>query len=404
MDEWSANMNSKQRILAALTRAELDRLPIVPHGYGEPFLRRHFDTSLGGRDLGRTPAFNPNLDLVEAQLAAHHRFGFDPIVWMTFRGASCEWGTWADDWVIHKWDNALGGTWAIRSKLLGTNGKNSRYEYVIESPKGALKTTIAHEPGHTRWILENLIKEESDIELLQFRPEPGQLGFVRAVDAQLQTIGERGVGIVHVPGVWHQACDLRGVNQLSFDLYDRPEWVERFFGILRDYLVEFIRVLSGSNLEVLILNESSLGLGVSPRTFRSFILQHDKILVETAKESGLLTIYHNCGRSGALLEGMADTGAHAVETLAPQQAGGDVDLADAKRRIGSLTCLRGGMATTVLEKGDREAITVEVRRCLRAAAGGGGYILGPVNPIYEASFENLEYFAHEGTRLSHDYL
>jgi uroporphyrinogen-III decarboxylase len=393
-------MDSKQRILAALRRAELDRLPVVPHGYAEPFLRRYFDPSFGGDDPGQAPAYNPNLNLVEAQLAAHGRFGFDPIIWMTFREPPCEWASWADDWVIHKWENVPCDSWVIHEQLLAESGGNRKFEYLVETPEGELKCVIEHEPGHTRWILANPIKEENDINLLRFRPEPGRLDFVRAVNAQLQTIGKQGVGIVHVPGVWHQACDLRGIHQLSYDLYDRTEWVERFFGLLRDYLLEFIKVLSTSNLEVLILNESHLGLGVSPRMFHRFIYQHDKMLIEAAKENGLITIYHNCGRSDALLEGMADTGAHAVETLAPRVVGGDVDLADAKRRIGSLVCLRGGMDTTVIEKGDRGAITAEVKRCLQAAARGGGYILGPVSPIYEAPFENLEHFADVAIKMS----
>jgi uroporphyrinogen decarboxylase len=397
-------MNSKQRVLAALRRAELDRLPVVPHGYSEPFLRRYFDPTSGEDGPSQIPVYNPNLNLVEAQLAAHKRFGFDPIVWMTFKPTPCEWATWADDWVIHKWVNSPSEDWLIHETLLKVSGINSKAEIVIETPKGELKCVLEREPGHTCWILENPIKEENDINLLLYRPEPKKLDFLNAVNAQLHTIGNLGVGVIHVPGVWHQACDLRGIHQLSYDIYDRPEWVERFFGLLRDYLVEFIKVLSGTDLEVLILNESHLGLGVSPGLFQKYIFQHDKNLIETAKERGLITIYHNCGRSNALLEGMVCTGAHAIETLAPRSVGGDVNLTEAKRRIGSLACLRGGMDTTVIEEGDRRAISEEVKRCLQSAATGGGYILGPVGPIYAAPFENLEHFAQEAIKMSPDYM
>ena len=112
------------------------------------------------------------------QLTAHKRFGFDPLIWMTLKPAPTEWGTWADDWVIHKWDGITCNSWCIRENLLGNNGNNKRYQYIIETPKGELTCQIENEPGHTRWIFDNLIKNEKDIDLLLFRPEPSQLSFV----------------------------------------------------------------------------------------------------------------------------------------------------------------------------------------------------------------------------------
>ena len=252
--------------------------------------------------------------------------------------------------------------------------------------------------------LDNPLKNENDIDLLPFRPDPSQLPIVESVNSQLDMISDDGIGIVHVPGVWHQACDLRGINQLIFDIYDRPEWVDKLFGILRDYLAEFIRVLSTSKLEVLILNKSNLGVGVSPSIFNKHIFPADQVLIDTAKRNGLTTIFHNCGKSHSLLEGMSDTGTDAVETLAPRTVGGDVELSDAKHKIGHKVCLHGGMDTGVIEKGTPEQIYKEVKRCLEAAAKGGGYILGPVNPIYEAPFENLEYFAGVAKQISSNYL
>ena len=43
-----------------------------------------------------------------------------------------------------------------------------------------------------------------------------------------------------------------------------------------------------------------------------------------------------------LLERIADMGPDAMETLTPPGMGGDVDLAEAKRRVGERVCLVGG--------------------------------------------------------------
>ena len=145
-------------------------------------------------------------------------------------------------------------------------------------------------------------------------------------------------------------------------------------------------------------------MGISPTIFMKHIFSVDQALIQTAKDYGLTTIFHNCGKSHSLLESMSDTGTDAIETLAPRIVGGDVELPDAKHKIGHKVCLRGGMDTTVLEKGTYDQILMEVKRCLEGAAKGGGYILGPVNPIYEAPFENLEHFTRITKEISTDYI
>jgi uroporphyrinogen-III decarboxylase len=397
-------MRSKQRILAALLHENLDCIPVVPHGYSELFLRRYFDPEYDQASQNRTPIYNPNLNLVTAQLDAHKRFGFDPIIWMTLRPPPCDWGTWADDWVLHDWQESASKTWIVSKQLIESDGENMTYRYIIETPQYPLHCAIRIEPGHTRWILENLIKNEEDINLLINRPNPSQLSIIQSVNQQLEFIREEGVGIIHIPGVWHQACDLRGIEKLLYDIYDRPKWVSKFFELLCDYLVEVVKVLSKSKLEVLILNESHLGLGISPSTFERFVFQNDRRIIDAASSKGLLTIFHNCGRSNALLEGMARTGASAIETLAPQIIGGDVELSNAKRRVGRTVCLRGGMDTNVLENGILNEIDEEIDRCLRAGANGGNYILGPASPIQDAPFENLEYFAAQVKKISPKFL
>ena len=69
--------------------------------------------------------------------------------------------------------------------------------------------------------------------------------------------------------------------------------------------------------------------------------------------------FHTCGRATLLLEDIADTGPDAVETLTFNRSSGDVDLADAKRRIGDRVCLFGGFNEHILHEGDADDVRAE---------------------------------------------
>ena len=73
-----------------------------------------------------------------------------------------------------------------------------------------------------------------------------------------------------------------------------------------------------------------------------------------------------------------------METLTSDRSSGDVDLADAKRRIGNRVCLFGGFNEHLLHEADAAAVREEVARCLDAAMEGGGYVLRSTGQIFDA--------------------
>ena len=97
-----------------------------------------------------------------------------------------------------------------------------------------------------------------------------------------------------------------------------------------------------------------------------------------------------------ILEMIADMGPDAMETFTPRDMGADVDLAEAKRRIGERVCMIGGFDQFHFFTGcTPEQTRAEVRRCFEAAGGGGGYILAPSDHFFEADLKLLEAFVDE---------
>jgi len=73
---------------------------------------------------------------------------------------------------------------------------------------------------------------------------------------------------------------------------------------------------------------------------------------------------------------------------------GDVDLAEAKRLIGDRVCLMGNVDVIwVVQKGTLEQVREAVREAIRAAAPGGGFILGNSSSfVPQTPRENIEAF------------
>ena len=84
----------------------------------------------------------------------------------------------------------------------------------------------------------------------------------------------------------------------------------------------------------------------------------------------------------------------AMETFTPPGMGADVDLAEAKRRIGDRVCMIGGFDQgKYFQKATPKEVRAEVRRCFEAAGEGGGYILCPSDHFFDAEPELLTAFA-----------
>lgn len=127
-----------------------------------------------------------------------------------------------------------------------------------------------------------------------------------------------------------------------------------------------------------ILISSALAGGhfISPQQYREFVLPYEKMLIEGIKAKYNLPVYtHTCGKIGDRLELMAETGTNGIDTLDPPPLG-NVELAEAKMRVGSRLFLKGNIdPVNVVLNGTRQKVFEEAKKCLQAAKEGGGYIL-----------------------------
>ncbi len=134
----------------------------------------------------------------------------------------------------------------------------------------------------------------------------------------------------------------------------------------------------------------------SPRTFEELFGDSLRRVTETAHAQGMKIIIHSCGNTYKLLDWFADCGFDGVHPLEPTAG---MELAEVKEMIGGRMSLVGNIDVShILVEGSREEVFDTVRRAIRDAGGGGGYILAPNHSHLTVSVERLRWLveaAHE---------
>jgi hypothetical protein len=289
----------------------------------------------------------------------------------------------------------------IPEEITGQEWPTKRFRFI--TPRGEL-AMVLQSNEHTAWVTEHLIKQKKDIDLIgEFVTAPKC--DVQAVNREARAFGERGLVRSHIccfdvfgqPGTWQDAACLVGIERLILDAHDDPAWVHELLRILQRRKLVYASSLSGAAFDLIELGGGDASSTViSPRLFDEFVAPYDEPIIAAAHEAGQRIVYHTCGGMMAFLERVATMKPDAMETFTPRGMGGDTDLAEAKRRIGSRVCMIGGLDQFHFFTGCTPGETRrEVRRCFKAAGEGGGFILSPSDHFFEADLQLLQAFADE---------
>ena len=322
-------MNVVERTQTAITGEGLpDRVPI--HAWlGLQFIRTFVPRHQSIRDLFQLWIDDPVGTLVKYQ----EDLGLDPVITTYSRhiGEHEMWSRmlfpYAED-SRERWDETIlevdrTATSRTLSVNIRTPAGDGQYIYQIE--------------GYVSWLVEHLIKDERDLELLAYRPDPKHLD-LRIFNDMITKVGDRAFWLHHPTGPWHEAVELRGFVPLSYDIYDRPKFVHRLMRIVTDRLIKLYRRLSETDIHAISMNETWVGAGISADIYREFIYPYEVECVAAAHDAGLLVSYHNCGKGSEFLEDMIATGPDAFETITASRNRGDFDLLDVKRRLQNRVC------------------------------------------------------------------
>jgi len=378
-------MTSKERLLTAIEGKIPDRLPATTHHVMDYFLK----TYMNGIS---TQEFFDHYDL-------------DPITWIiAYKPDPSKNDYYESDQDVGFLESrrVLSDSWRIESEEI-EDPEYRTDRYTIYTPGGDL-TMVLQSNDQTAWVSEHLLKDKKDIDIIE-KYVTSPLCDVDAVNRTAEEFGDRGLVRGHIPcfdifgqpGCWQDACCLIGTERMIMEAYDDPSWVKTFLSILQKRKLVFIESLKGARYDILELGGGDASTTViSPKIFNEFVAPFDTELICAAHTAGQRIAYHTCGGMMPILEDIAAMKPDAMETFTPADMGGDVDLAEAKRRIGDKVCMIGGFDQYHYFKGCSPGETRnKVRECFESAGGGGGYIMAPSDHFFDADVELIEAFADE---------
>jgi uroporphyrinogen decarboxylase len=378
-------MTSKQRLLAALKREPLDRLPVTTH-HVMPFFLEKYMHGISNDAFFDTFGLDPIRWINAYRPDAARKQTYDPLHQAGYLEAR---RVVSDEWKI------------IPEEIPDPQYKTTRYNFV--TPKKTL-TLVLQSNEHTSWVAERLLKEKSDVDIIAQYATPPMCD-VEAVNREAEAFGDKGIvrgflvcfDVYGQPGCWQDAAVLFGIENLILETVDDPEWVHTLLGVLRDRKMIYTQSLKGARYDLVEFGGGDASSTViSPKLFDQFVAPYDAPLIAKAHEVSQRVVYHTCGGMMPLLEQLADMKPDALETFTPPGMGGDTRLAEAKRRIGDRVCMIGGFDQFHYFKGcTPEETRRAVRKCFDEAGSGGGYILSPSDHFFDAEIELLHAFAAE---------
>jgi len=221
------------------------------------------------------------------------------------------------------------------------------------------------------------------LEKLGLPPEPKHYEPVEGVKPDLvgpdvvgrmkELLGDRGIVGIGLAGT----LALHNPEEI-YRYYDNPdkheEWAQRRIDAVEE---RFEKLMAFPvKPDFFLCGGSGTLIFQTVEIFRQLALPAVKRAIELATSVGIPTHVHSCGPEKALVKIMAEETDLTIIDPLEEPPLGDCDLAEIKRLYGDKVMLKGNLSTTgVMLKGSADDVRAAARKCIDAAAEGGGFIL-----------------------------
>jgi uroporphyrinogen-III decarboxylase len=223
------------------------------------------------------------------------------------------------------------------------------------------------------------IKRRQDLELVaEYRPPVPDYDLSYTAKAA-RRLGDGGIVLPRAPSsVFNSAAALMNLEDLlTAAITDRPFYGELMELCLSDVTAAGAKIAGGGGDVMRVVgNIANSGL-VGPDFYAEHVLPYEKRYIDSLSSGGAKVLFHNCGACrgllgvyGAMLRG------HALESLSPPAAGGDVEsLRGARDSLGENVVMVGNFDQVhTLKEGSPDDIRAQARRIFAETAGDGAFV------------------------------
>lgn len=270
---------------------------------------------------------------------------------------------------------------------------------------GSLRAVSRTTRDYSDWLLDHPIKRFPE-DMAAYEeycfddPEQCDLSAVREA---LEGVGEKGLVTPYVgPPFTSFLGFIRegGMAQTLFDLLDHEAYCRELSRRYVEHCAGIAELLLRKTSAQVLFIESGYSAPpmVSPALYREWDVPVLAAVARICHARGALLHLHHHGYVSPVIEDIIVAGVDLICPLLPPPQGDVADLGELKRRCAGRIALKGNVDPIgVLLKGTPRDVEEDVRRCLSAAAAGGGYILGTADStVVGTPFENIRAFVQAG--------
>jgi len=350
-------MTPKERMLTAINNQQPDRVPVAPD------ISNMIPARLTGKPFWDIYLYN-DPPLWQAYIDAFRYFGFDG------------WVQYCESVEFKYRDDQRRFT----TSIIKRTSERIITQTVCHTPAGDLTSEtvyyIADPPTVTKKWIKNL---QEDLPKLQyFYPQ------ISGCDASIlrrqeQIVGQEGIVgcVVFVPG-FHNLMEYLdgGITAITYAYYDQFDLLSELIAIQEANYIKQAEIVLDLKPDFIIIGASGLWTLNNPSIFRQFSLPALKKITHMAKEAGVPSILHSCGKERDLATICANETELTCINPLEEPPQGDCDLGEVKRSLGIRLSLFGNLHTTrVMLLGSTDDVEKASRKCIDDAAEGGGFIL-----------------------------
>ena len=167
-----------------------------------------------------------------------------------------------------------------------------------------------------------------------------------------------------------------GLEAAVYAYYDHPVIFDEWADIMEKSTLQQAEILLSLKPDVLLLGGSGTVTLSNPELVRKYSLPTIQKVCKMAKEAGILTMLHSCGKTMAMMDMLVNE--TELDCINPLEAPpmGDVDLKEVKRLYGDKICLMGNLHTTeVMLYGTVDDVERAAKKAIDDAGAGGGFLL-----------------------------
>jgi uroporphyrinogen-III decarboxylase len=204
-------------------------------------------------------------------------------------------------------------------------------------------------------------------------------------------IGYTSVGIF--ASTWQQM----GFVNFTRYVYQQPDFIKKAIDFQTDLYIRYLDAIMKADVDV-VIGEDDLGHKTGP-LFRPDVIEKlfgdsYRRVSELVHKRNKKLIWHSCGNIYAFLDKFVDWGFDGLLTMEPTAG---MELGRVREQVGHKLVLIGNLDVSyLLVRGTREEIEGAVKKAIREAASGGGYILSQSHTHAAVDPTRLEWMIEAG--------